>query len=43
MTYEKPEISVLGDAVDLIKGNRNGSLEQPAGDGQGAADCEFDD
>jgi len=43
MTYNKPEIEVLGDAAELIQGSKptfgdNGSSSNPA-----ATDCELDD
>ena len=43
MTYEKPEISVLGDATRLIQGSRTGASEPSQGDLQGNPDCELDD
>jgi hypothetical protein len=43
MTYNKPEVAVLGEAAVLIQGQRIVGTE-PKNDGlQGPADCEFDD
>jgi hypothetical protein len=42
MTYNKPEIAVLGETAQLIQGSRVASGE--TGDNlQQPSDCEFDD
>ena len=43
MTYEKPEVTVLGAATELIRGNKSGTGESgdPSLHSQGA--CELDD
>jgi len=43
MNYSKPDVVVLGNAADVIKGSRVIGSE-PANDGlQGTTDCELDD
>jgi len=42
MTYSKPQVAVLGEAVDLIQGQKISSLEVN-GRPKLPADCEFDD
>jgi hypothetical protein len=44
MTYSKPEVAVLGDAVVLVQGKRTAGIELDAPTNlQHVADCEFDD
>jgi hypothetical protein len=40
MTYDKPEVSVLGDASSLIQGGKHGVME---GDQEISSDAELDD
>ena len=43
MTYDKPELTVLGDATDLIKGVHAKAFQlETAGNNCLPADCEFD-
>ncbi|HEU0046032.1 MAG TPA: hypothetical protein VFQ43_00340 [Nitrososphaera sp.] len=42
MTYNKPEVTVLGEAGYLIQGGKQDSSE-PAGDAFQVPDCELDD
>ena len=44
MTYEKPEVVVLGNAAVLIKGNAKGAADQgPTDFTLSTADCELVD
>ena len=41
MTYQKPEVEVLGETSYLIRGPKNAHQEN--NDAQFPSDCEFDD
>jgi hypothetical protein len=41
MTYQKPELTVLGEAARLIQGSKSGGTDHP--DPQTVLDCELDD
>lgn len=41
MTYQKPELTVLGEADRMIQGNKSGGTDHP--DPQNVLDCELDD
>ena len=41
MTYNKPEITELGNAAELIQGSK--SINQDLSGPVGASDCELDD
>lgn len=46
MTYEKPEITVIGDAADALLGSipkQMAPMEPPGGGNEYPLDCEFDD
>jgi hypothetical protein len=43
MTYQKPEVAVLGDAAHLVQGSKHNSVDDGSLTSNGVTDCELDD